>query len=549
VADTSLFTTSDDFSQWGTNGNANITLGASPIDLDGVGTNGLGNTSHPLASGTPGSLAVTWSAGGGNYGFFYGPGEQGNPNFLSALGSSGTLAVDYTAPAPSSGTYFQIGLVLNYTGNFGQFFGTSVDDGRQVNGNEVFTATIPYTVNTAGSYSYFQPGLIYNSDSTTYTPFNIDNIRLINNIVHPPTGNGSWKVSGSGTWSGNSAAEWDPNLPDAADNIATFGTYNGTITVPTSVNVSGAVTVGTLNFDNAASYTLNGGTITISTATPPTPTRDVHTAINVLSGSHTINSVLAAGANADPLDFNVVQASSTLSIPNLTGQFYTFTKDGAGTLKVPAAHGVTLLVNAGTVQMIASGTQANVSSTFGISVAPGATLDLANNGMTEDYTGTSNRDTIRGLLKQGYNNGAWNGTGITSSSAAAASTSAHKTAIGYADTADPGVADGLNNFTGLALDGTTIVMGYTLAGDTNLDGTVDTTDFTQLSQNFGATDQSWFAGDFNYDGVINALDFNALAGNFGSTLSAPALGTLVPEPGALALIAATASVFVRRRSR
>jgi hypothetical protein len=118
---------------------------------------------------------VTQSSG--TYNYFYSGGEQGNAAFLAALGSSGTLAIDYTTPANNGGNYFQLGVVLNYSSNFGQFTGgTPIDDG-----NGFSTVDVPYTINTAGSYSYFQFGLIFNSnyDSTAPTSFTVDNIRLV----------------------------------------------------------------------------------------------------------------------------------------------------------------------------------------------------------------------------------------------------------------------------------------------------------------------------------------------------------------------------------
>ena len=94
-----------------------------------------------------------------------------------------------------------------------------------------------------------------------------------------------------------------------------------------------------------------------------------------------------------------------------------------------------------------------------------------------------------------------------------------------------------------------------LDGDTNFDGTVNTLDFTTLATNFGATGDKWSQGDFNFDGVVNALDFNAVATNFGLSAPAPALGTLVPEPGSIGLIVAACSLALgntrtsRRRRR
>lgn len=171
-----LFTTQSDFSAWGNNSNsAEILAAQAAPDSDGSAINGLGNTAAPGATDIPGSLSVTQTSG--TYNYFYGGGEQSNAAFLAALGSSGTLAIDYTTPTNNGGSYFEVGVVLNYAGNFGQFFGgTPVDDG-----NGFSTVDVPYTVSTAASYSYFQLGLIFNSNYDTTAPatFTVDNIRLV----------------------------------------------------------------------------------------------------------------------------------------------------------------------------------------------------------------------------------------------------------------------------------------------------------------------------------------------------------------------------------
>src|SRR5581483_9682672 len=135
-----------------------------------------------------------------------------------------------------------------------------------------------------------------------------------------------------------------------------------------------------------------------------------------------------------------------------------------------------------------------------------------------------------------YAGGAWTGNGITSSSAAGVS-GAHRTAVGYAEASTlygPGPYPAVS---GQTIDADTVLIRYVYAGDTNLDGVVNTQDFQALASHFNTSGTGWAAGDVNYDGVVNALDFNALASNFGQTLSAPSVGaSLVPEPAALASI-------------
>ena len=101
-------------------------------------------------------------------------------------------------------------------------------------------------------------------------------------------------------------------------------------------------------------------------------------------------------------------------------------------------------------------------------------------------------------------------------------------------------------FDGESVAGNSLLIRYTAAGDANLDGVVDTSDFTPLATNFGGSGKRWYEGDFNYDGVVNALDFNMLASNFGFAVPAPSLGTIVPEPG-IGMVLAGFGFLIRRR--
>ena len=194
---------------------------------------------------------------------------------------------------------------------------------------------------------------------------------------------------------------------------------------------------------------------------------------------------------------------------------------------------------------------AGTSEVSSLLISPGATLDLTNNGLVVEYSGASPLATIAGQIAAGYHGGDWLGSGITSSAAAAVAadaTNPHKTAIGYAEAS----ALGISSFQGQPVDGSAVVVGYVLAGDANLDGTVNAADFNVLAANFNtATPNGWAEGDFNDDGVVNAMDFAALAANYGLELFSPSagasLGAVVPEPGLLSFAAAILLRSPRRK--
>jgi hypothetical protein len=159
-------------------------------------------------------------------------------------------------------------------------------------------------------------------------------------------------------------------------------------------------------------------------------------------------------------------------------------------------------------------------------------LDLADNALIIDYTGTSPLANIELAIGNGTYDTSTGFYYFIASSTAAMNVSSHKTALGYGEASTLGIS----SFEGQGVDATSVLIRYTYVGDANLDGKVNALDFNALASNFGKTPGSdvWTQGDFNYDGNVNTLDFTALALNFNQPpLPSPALGTVVPEAGML----------------
>jgi autotransporter-associated beta strand protein len=391
---------------------------------------------------------------------------------------------------------------------------------------------------------------------------------------------GTTTISSGTVQVGNGGAGARIGTGTISDSTALVFNHSGSLTVSANITGAGSVTqtgTGLLLLSGSNSYLggtfINGGTLSATTANglgtngitfnggvyqyQPGTSFDVTTHAVTIGGS---------GGGVDTNGNNV-------TFGNALGGVGQFIKYGAGSLTFGKSNGYSggtsvqggklitsfnftngqLTIGAtGIAQVLTQATSNSAAgSTFvpALSITSPGTLDLTNNALIIDYTGASPLLPIeRPLITSGYNNGAWTGSGITSSSAAsvaALSANIHKTALGYADASTLGIG----TFAGHSLDGTDVIVAYALSGDANLDGQVNTMDFTALASHFNSGTQLWTSGDFNFDGKVNALDFNAIATNFGATFTSPPLGALVPEPAALITIPLVALLAPRRRRR
>jgi hypothetical protein len=189
-AQTTLFTTYNDFSQW--TANAGSTVSADNTwSADTSTINGAGNVTAAGATGTSGSLLIQWASSVGNYNeIAYAPSEGGNAAFLSAIdpgqngsavAASGNIYLDYSLPDNEGGNNFELGVLLQYAadGYYQTFFPSSTTDlGYQDDyGEEVYRATIPYTI-TAGQFDGFGFSIFYNSNYSPELPFHVDSITV-----------------------------------------------------------------------------------------------------------------------------------------------------------------------------------------------------------------------------------------------------------------------------------------------------------------------------------------------------------------------------------
>lgn len=248
-------------------------------------------------------------------------------------------------------------------------------------------------------------------------------------------------------------------------------------------------------------------------------------------------------ANALVNNSNYLQSGGTASVGPVTGTG-TSTVSG-GSLTTSSIRQGTLSISGGTAAVSPDGSQAGLSVVKSLAITGTGKLDLTNNSLVIDYTDppTPLAD-VRADILAGYAAGAWTGNGLTSSAAAAAASTNRRTALGYAEASELlGVGGG--TFLNESVDGTAVLVRYTLSGDANLTGTVDIDDFGILAANFNQASQ-WVRGDFNYSGATDIDDFGLLAANFNASLPAAARAA-VPEPALMTAMFALPLLVGRRR--
>jgi hypothetical protein len=338
------------------------------------------------------------------------------------------------------------------------------------------------------------------------------------------------------------------NVSFASDTISVIGTGgNDSISVsPDTISFNGT----SVSYRGEGTVTVNpaGGTDALTIAAG-TGTNN----ISVNATQVNFNSLLVPYSNLETLRITgdtgndtvtqTAQPGATLSIAldggtntfNLNAGTFTFTSDaktGSPNLTVNLASGTSLVMNAtqhftalninNALATLSSGGN-KVLVTPSLTFAGTGALDLTDGDAI--ITGGS-LSGIQTQVTSGYSGGTWTGNGIRSSTAASVATNGsilNKTGLGYAVASSVGAGP---TFDGQTIGGSDVLIRYTDYGDANLDGSVDTIDFSSLSANFNGTSKVWASGDFDFSSNVNAIDFNNMATNFGQLLPAPPVASL-----------------------
>jgi sugar lactone lactonase YvrE len=216
---------------------------------------------------------------------------------------------------------------------------------------------------------------------------------------------------------------------------------------------------------------------------------------------------------------------------------------------------------------------AAVNQQSSLTLSSGSALDITNNTLQINFGLAADPAAgVLAALTAGYQSGAWTGAPGTAG-AIVSSTAATAVSDGSKPILSVGYGDG-NVDTGAGNAGSTpaapgqILVELTLAGDANLDGSVDFNDLFAVGKHLNTTGNDWSQGNFNYssNGTVDFNDLFIIGQNLNKTINGSGVvlgGTTVPlsqisriqntdvlpEPSALAFACAGAAGLLSRRRR
>jgi hypothetical protein len=325
---------------------------------------------------------------------------------------------------------------------------------------------------------------------------------------------------------------------------------------------------GNLIVDSSAAYVLPGsGSLTLDGGDSGRLPSNVSISGN---SSHEIRVPVNFASDAR---FNV-NATSSLSFTNdLSGlDSKMLLKAGDGTLQVPSTTVGSLLVVSGNLCMNRGGGVSRVGGVVMGERAADGTVALSREGVVDlgqagsalivDYEGVSPCDALHGQsklpawIRNGYSSGDWQGPvvvdgvaqpRVTSVAAASAASSSDVLAVGFAESSAIVGGSG-GTLMGHQVDGSTVLVRVVLAGDADLNGTVNLSDYAVLASHFGLSGMLWWQGDFNYDEIVNISDFAIYVNNSNKSITQPRSNEVPEAEGAMLLLAVAAAwVDLRRR--
>jgi parallel beta-helix repeat protein len=155
-----------------------------------------------------------------------------------------------------------------------------------------------------------------------------------------------------------------------------------------------------------------------------------------------------------------------------------------------------------------------VLGTGALSITGTGRLNLKDNDL---IVASSSLPAVQALIQSAYNNGSWNGPGITSDMLGT------DKALGYAAGNDPAIAHLGGQLNGQPFGPGSVIVKHTYAADGNLDGQVDVVDLGILATHWQGEGRIWTSADFNYspNGKVDVVDLGILATHWQKGVGSP----------------------------
>jgi fibronectin-binding autotransporter adhesin len=349
---------------------------------------------------------------------------------------------------------------------------------------------------------------------------------------------GPVNVSFGGTFQPGFASSGIVNNSATVTQLSGTGTIDNTSTGPMTLTLTGSSAStfsGPIQNSNGTTSLSIQGTSSLTLLT--TPLANGSQSINTFTGGLSIASggsvtIGAVGAlpNASTIANNgafSINANSTAS-----------TISGSGALILGTAAALTLAPNSG------------ASKQSALSLTPTSQLNLTNNALIleapDALTKSTDLTQLTAEVLSGKDGGAWDGHGITSSTAAS---NPNNISIAIADNA----VLGYTTYGGQNVDPNSILVVPALFGDADLSGTVTVTDLNTVLTHLGTTTAAWTSGNFDNASTIDLTDLNDVLNHLGQSFAIPAAAQpalSAPEPTSLfLLVTAGATLSLLRKTR
>ncbi|HEX4055075.1 MAG TPA: hypothetical protein VHX86_12495, partial [Tepidisphaeraceae bacterium] len=278
------------------------------------------------------------------------------------------------------------------TGDY-TFTVTSAPNGNVTGGSQMFTGQISMATGGPSEFA------VYNNNGEGGSDIQFNNL-AVTSVTAPQ----QWISTASGDW--NNPSNWSGVVPNS---IGAEADFFSAITANRTIFTDQAVTVGTINFNNANTYEITGtGSLTLQTSTGDAQ-------VIVQQGTQEINLPTTIASNTV---FNVANGSTLVIANPLTiDSGDTLTTAGSGTVTyqsiISVGGGASIAFDNSSHAhelSLASGANASVGGSGTVlevdTLANGGTINLQNNELLINYGSSADPvASVRAELQSGYANG------------------------------------------------------------------------------------------------------------------------------------------------